>query len=698
MAIGKKADKFKVHDGDTDILGYYKAYVDETSGLGGDEVKFKDATISIPKGGKMQIGALNIWAIYNDDREFDLVGEELSWLANNRSELKPTVSPWNNFIKNPVTIWMNGSSIIFQYNTTTLSNVTLTGNTTLQNVPEGTHTVTIWANDTLGNMTKTSVTFQMEPDLSITKSLIDDSNITNGSILTNAIIDRATIIASNITESANVTLSNLTSCEVRNTNLTNITATNAKIVGGYIEKISGKNASITIGKGGVRVNFINIYKKTKVEDLIVNTYRNTISINASEATKKAEKTVVNDNNIGILIGIIPKLAASNMLIEVAETSINPEEIGTETTPSNRIGNYIHITSSNINTSNTENLTLRIKIPSGYIASTAKINYYNTTLDVWAELLTEIAGGYAVANTSHFSTYTLSGSPESTSTSSSGGGGGSGALSPLSYLSSGSNELTPATYYQMLLSLSSGGKLNKDRFVEVDKSAIASLLMTNRYPIPTYHEAAKFARGSEKKTGDVSELAAETISYNPFRFDPHEDSLIIASSDLEVDSIAAISYAKAMNVPILLVHKDWIPHVTELAIYDVLRFGRRDIILVGGPEAVSEIVEKKLSDIAEVRRIYGKTRIETSIALAKEAYKDPTKVRAIIVTDYENPVIDAALLSYMLDAPLLYVRSSGLSPVVKEYITNHKETMFGPTKIVLMGVDSKVAFEINEVLE
>ncbi len=56
-----------------------------------------------------------------------------------------------------------------------------------------------------------------------------------------------------------------------------------------------------------------------------------------------------------------------------------------------------------------------------------------------------------------------------------------------------------------------------------------------------------------------------------------------------------------------------------------------------------------------------------------------------------------LLSYVLGAPLLYVRSDGLSPLVEQYILDHKETMFGPTKIVLKGVNSKVATEIDDLL-
>ncbi|MFQ6135703.1 MAG: cell wall-binding repeat-containing protein [Candidatus Hydrothermarchaeales archaeon] len=118
----------------------------------------------------------------------------------------------------------------------------------------------------------------------------------------------------------------------------------------------------------------------------------------------------------------------------------------------------------------------------------------------------------------------------------------------------------------------------------------------------------------------------------------------------------------------------------------------------GPCRCITVVEEKLAEMGCVKRIWGETRVETAVALAEEAYADKNKVKVIVITDYANPKVDAALLSYVLDAPLLYVKSDTLSLVVKEYILNHKETIFGPTKIVLMGVDPKVAAEINALIQ
>ena len=177
----------------------------------------------------------------------------------------------------------------------------------------------------------------------------------------------------------------------------------------------------------------------------------------------------------------------------------------------------------------------------------------------------------------------------------------------------------------------------------------------------------------------------------------ENKLVIARGDIGVDSMAAVAYAKSKNIPILLVKPDELPSVTEDAISKYMEIRQREIIIIGGEVAVSKDVEDKLAAQGEVTRIFGETRIETAVALAEATYTDRNKVRIIIVTDYENPQIDAVLMSYLLDAPLLYVKSDSLSQIVRDYIINHKKTIFGPTKVVLMGVDPEVAKEINTLL-
>ena len=372
-----------------------------------------------------------------------------------------------------------------------------------------------------------------------------------------------------------------------------------------------------------------------------------------------------------------------------------------------IGNYLHIVAKGVKDDDLEYRTIKIKIPQNYDESTVKINYYNPLTDEWEILNTTIEGNFAVAKVAHFSIYALSGvettkpstnTVESSSNNVGGGGGGGGSPSPITLISDGAGEMTSTTYTNVLTSLSAAGKLNKDKFVETSNTLAGSLLISKQYPLPTDSNAASFARTVTKITGDVYALTAEGSQDNNFLYGALENKLVIARGDLGVDSMAAVVYAKAKNIPILLVKPNELPSVTEDAISSFMEIRQREIIIIGGEAAVSKAVEEKLATKGKVKRIFGETRIETAVALAKATFTDKNKVRVIIVTDYENPQIDAVLMSYVMDAPLLYVKKDKLSPLVKDYLKEHKETMFGPTKVILMGLNPEVTLEINKALE
>ncbi|MEE8167503.1 MAG: thrombospondin type 3 repeat-containing protein [Candidatus Hydrothermarchaeales archaeon] len=198
---------------------------------------------------------------------------------------------------------------------------------------------------------------------------------------------------------------------------------------GYIQSKAGKKASIRKEKNGVFVNFSNVYKKARIDELIVDANKSVFSVTPDEASTGVIKKVLSDSLIGIEVEVKPKAAVSDIPIQVAECTLNPEEEGTETPLSNMIGKFIQIEAPGINASNMEYITIKMKIPSGYDASTVKINWYNSSSDSWLSQPTTISEGYASADVYHFSTYTLTGRTSSGSTPPSGGGGGGAPPKP-----------------------------------------------------------------------------------------------------------------------------------------------------------------------------------------------------------------------------------------------------------------------------
>ena len=100
LAIGKEADKFSIYDGDTDVLGYAKAVVNDDGWTGtatDDEFRFEDAEITIKKDSKAVLGSTYVSVVYTSDKEFDLVTEK-TVTTTSGSELKQTKDPWNDFL------------------------------------------------------------------------------------------------------------------------------------------------------------------------------------------------------------------------------------------------------------------------------------------------------------------------------------------------------------------------------------------------------------------------------------------------------------------------------------------------------------------------------------------------------------------------------------------------------------------------
>ena len=116
-------------------------------------------------------------------------------------------------------------------------------------------------------------------------------------------------------------------------------------------------------------------------------------------------------------------------------------------------------------------------------------------------------------------------------------------------------------------------------------------------------------------GDVYTVASIRISS---RYEK-ADTVIVARGDLPVDSVAAVSYAKLLGMPILLTKPGNLPSSTLAALE---RLGPKRIVVVGGPQAVSEGVVSDLRRLAPVERKAGGTRVETALALAREV-KGPT---------------------------------------------------------------------------
>ena len=266
--------------------------------------------------------------------------------------------------------------------------------------------------------------------------------------------------------------------------------------------------------------------------------------------------------------------------------------------------------------------------------------------------------YIWANISHFSKYGLVGEvlvseEENTETTSGGGGGGGGSAS-----------LKPT-----FLEKWKDKVIDSDEIVNILEYTTSTFKI--KYTVDPRLAAVYSAKGKSvvsKNTADLIFTRTSALSVNP-KGDVFElaskfvlekyggpKKVVIARGDLEADSIAASTFANLIGAPILLVKPDEIPYATQ-KVLEKYQVYLSEMYIIGGPAAVSKGVEDELRmyclNCRTFERIWGKTRYETSIEVAKMVM-GLKNTGAVMITDGQNPVVYSASLAFIYDAPIVYV--------------------------------------------
>ncbi|MEK6977079.1 MAG: cell wall-binding repeat-containing protein, partial [Candidatus Hydrothermarchaeota archaeon] len=219
---------------------------------------------------------------------------------------------------------------------------------------------------------------------------------------------------------------------------------------------------------------------------------------------------------------------------------------------------------------------------------------------------------------------------------------------------------PATVLTLaLLREIASQELKGKEFYRADPSLYGPLATVNEYPEP--------AGEAMTLEGDVYVIASTRISSKYQK----ADTIVVARGDLPVDSAAAVPYARLLGAPILLTRPGDLPQSTLAALE---RLGPKRIVVVGGPQAVSEGVVSDLQRLAPVERKAGGTRVETALALAREV-KGP----ALFVVATGKSPLDTTIASAAYNAPVLYVEAGRVPGGVKEYLREHRgaRVLFAP---------------------
>lgn len=115
------------------------------------------------------------------------------------------------------------------------------------------------------------------------------------------------------------------------------------------------------------------------------------------------------------------------------------------------------------------------------------------------------------------------------------------------------------------------------------------------------------------------------------------NIVLVNGESIADALSATPFAKLKEAPILLTEKDRLTDVTKS---EIKRLKASNIYIVGGKGVVSDNVVSELKKIGyNVYRIYGETRYETSLNVAREIDKIKSVSEVAVVNGY-NGLADA----------------------------------------------------------
>ena len=146
----------------------------------------------------------------------------------------------------------------------------------------------------------------------------------------------------------------------------------------------------------------------------------------------------------------------------------------------------------------------------------------------------------------------------------------------------------------------------------------------------------------------------------------KNTAVLASGQLFPDALSVGTFASREGYPILLVKKNLIPEEVERAIRDL---DINKTYIAGGLDTISRLVEAKLPNVVE--RMAGKTRYETSVAIAKSKFKDSKEAFIASGEEFADALVISPISGkYNLPTLLVSSRANG-NQEVKGYIKDSK---------------------------
>lgn len=174
-----------------------------------------------------------------------------------------------------------------------------------------------------------------------------------------------------------------------------------------------------------------------------------------------------------------------------------------------------------------------------------------------------------------------------------------------------------------------------------------------------------------------------------------DSVVLASGEDFPDALAASGLAGAYGSPLLLTSRD---RLAGGVLGEIERLGAREVVIIGGPAAVSDAVVRTLEGAGlDVRRIEGSDRYRTASAVALEMGAElgsALPATAFVVRgDGFADALAVSPFAYAAGIPVLLTPPSTLAPATRATLLE-----LGTTEVVIAGGTTAVSDAVESQID
>ncbi|SDM54618.1 cell wall-binding repeat-containing protein [Sediminibacillus halophilus] len=184
------------------------------------------------------------------------------------------------------------------------------------------------------------------------------------------------------------------------------------------------------------------------------------------------------------------------------------------------------------------------------------------------------------------------------------------------------------------------------------------------------------------------IAKETIQSNTTN-----EVYITTGDEKSSDALSIAAYAAEKQIPILLTEKERLSNQVSQFIKDN---NIRKVTIIGGTDAVSTAVEKTLRQkVSIVQRVSGKTRFETSVAIAEKYYPKQAVSNAFFARGYGMAdSLSGTALATRKQAPLLLTKEKEVPDALAGWLKG----LPGDPVYYYLGGNSAISPSVRNELE